>query len=107
MLKYPNFNITSQHLGIVLRDNNITRKRTKHQHFPKIRYGIETNKNNELRTFYNEINKYPLDKIICLDETSIKPAMILEYSKCKLGKRCILKTDDNNVFKKIYIISSN
>ena len=26
MLKYPDFNITSQHLGIVLRDNNITRK---------------------------------------------------------------------------------
>lgn len=26
MLKYSNFNITSQHLGIVLRDNNITRK---------------------------------------------------------------------------------
>jgi hypothetical protein len=104
MLKYPDFNITSQHLGIVLRDNNITRKRTKHQHFPKTRYGIETNKNNELRTFYNEINKYPLDKIICLDETSIKPAMILEYSKCKLGKRCILKTDDNNVFKKFTLL---
>jgi hypothetical protein len=34
MLKYPDFNITSQHLGNVLRDNNITRKRTKHQHFP-------------------------------------------------------------------------
>ena len=45
MFKYPDFNITSQHLGIVLRDNNITRKRTKHQHFPKTRYGIETNKN--------------------------------------------------------------
>jgi hypothetical protein len=104
MLKYPEFNITPQHLGIVLRDNNITRKRTKHQHFPKTRYGIETNKNNELRTFYNEINKYPLDKIICLDETSIKPAMILEYSKCKLGKRCILKTDYNNVFKKFTLL---
>ena len=68
MLKYPEFNITPQHLGIVLRDNNITRKRTKHQHFPKTRYGIETDKKKELDTFYNEISKYPLDKIICLDE---------------------------------------
>ena len=74
LLKYLEFNITPLHLGIVLRDNNITIKRTKHQHFPKTRF--------------------------CLDETSIKPAMMLEYSKCKLGKRCILKTDDNNVFKK-------
>ena len=104
LLKYPEFNITSQHLGIVLRDNNITRKRTKHQHFPKTRYGIETDKKKELDNFYNEIRKYPLDKIICLDETSIKPAMMLEYSKCKLGKRCILKTDDNNVFKKFTLL---
>ena len=35
LLKYPEFNITSQHLGMLLRDNNITRKRTKLQHFPK------------------------------------------------------------------------
>jgi transposase len=104
LLKYPKFNITQQHLGIVLRDNNITRKRTKHQHFPKTRYGIETDKKKELYNFYNEIRKYPLDKIICLDETSIKPAMMLEYSKCKLGKRCILKTDDNNVFKKFTLL---
>lgn len=34
--KYKEFNITSQHLGKVVRDNNITRKRTRHSHFPKI-----------------------------------------------------------------------
>lgn len=31
LIKYPEFNITPQHLGNVLRYNNITRKRTKHQ----------------------------------------------------------------------------
>ena len=36
--KYENFNITSQHLGQVIRDNNKTRKRTRHKHFPKTRY---------------------------------------------------------------------
>lgn len=36
--KYPSFSITSQHLGQVLRDGNRTRKRTRHQHFPKTRY---------------------------------------------------------------------
>ena len=64
----------------------------------------QDNGKEELDNFYNEIRKYPLDKIICLDETSIKPAMMLEYSKCKLGKRCILKTDDNNVFKKFTLL---
>jgi transposase len=64
MLKYPDFNITSQHLGIVLRDNNITRKRTKHRHFPKTRYGIETNKKKELDDFYNDFC-HPLHQILC------------------------------------------
>jgi hypothetical protein len=34
----PDFNITPQHLGQVLRDNDKTRKRTRHEHFPKMRY---------------------------------------------------------------------
>ena len=38
--KYPSFDITSQHLGKVLRDNNKTRKRTKHQHFPATIYSM-------------------------------------------------------------------
>ena len=42
--KIFSFDITSQHLGKVLRDNNKTRKRTKHQHFPATRYGVEINK---------------------------------------------------------------
>ena len=33
--KYPKFDITPQHLGQVIRDNNKTRKRTRHEHFPK------------------------------------------------------------------------
>jgi transposase len=57
-----------------------------------------------LKLFYNKISKYKLDKIICLDETSIKPAMYLPYSKCALGKRCIIKTDDNYVFRKFTLL---
>ena len=36
--KYPSFDITPQHLVQVIRDNNKTRKRTRHEHFPKERY---------------------------------------------------------------------
>ena len=37
--KYKDFDIISQHLCQVIRDNNITRKRTCHEHYPKERYG--------------------------------------------------------------------
>ena len=58
----------------------------------------------ELKTFYNKVSKYSLDKIISLDETSIQPSMIMEFSKCTLGKRCVVKTDDNYVFRKFTLL---
>ncbi len=102
--KYKSYNITSQHLGKVIRDNNITRKRTKHKHYPKIRHKIPTNLKEDLRHFYKEVNKYPINKIICLDETAIQPTMIKEYSRCYLGKRCIVRSDDNYVFKSFTLL---
>ena len=99
MKKYTNFKITSQHLGEVIRDSNRTRKITKHQHFPLTRYRITLNKKEELKTFYKEVDKYDIDKIICLDETSIRPAMIPEYSRCYIGKKCVYKTDDSYIFR--------
>ena len=41
--KYKDFDITPQHLGKVLRDNK-TKKRTRHQHFPKTRYNKPINR---------------------------------------------------------------
>ena len=100
--KYIDFNITSQHLGQVIRDNNITRKRTRHEHYPKERYGKPTDIKKELKAFYKEVSKYSLDKIICLDETSIQPSLLPIYSKCSLGKRCVVKTNDTQE-NKLYI----
>jgi transposase len=102
--KYKDFDITPQHLGQIIRDNNITRKRTRHEHYPKERYGKPTNIIKELKAFYKEISKYSLNKIISLDETSISPAMYLPYSKCALGKRCVVKTDDNYVFRNFTLL---
>ena len=42
--KYKDFNITPQWLGKVLRDNNKTRKRTRHEHFPTTKYNKPVNK---------------------------------------------------------------
>ena len=102
--KYKDFDITPQWLGKVIRDNNQTRKRTRHEHFPKIRYGKPIDKQKELTVFYNEVDKYRIDKIISLDETSIKPSMLMEYSRCSLGKRCIIKTDDSYLFRKFTLL---
>ena len=52
--KYPDFDITPQHLGHVLRDNNRTRKRTRHEHFPKERYKKPINKQTEMNVFYSK-----------------------------------------------------
>jgi transposase/transposase-like protein len=102
--KYNSFDITSQHLGKVLRDNNKTRKRTRHKHFPEYRYGKQIDKKKELNKFYKEIKKYKLSKTISIDETSISPAMIAEYSRCSIGKRCIFKTTDSSFFKKFTLL---
>jgi transposase len=96
--RYNDFDITSQHLGSIIRANNRTRKRTRHHHFPKERRKQLTDKNKELETFYTEVRKYPIDKIICLDETSIGSHLKPSYSRCFIGKRCVIKTNNNFVF---------
>ena len=83
--KYKDFDITPQHLGQVIRYNNITRKRTRHEHYPKERYEKPTDIKKELKAFYEEVSKYTLDNIISLDKTSITPFMYRSYSKCYLG----------------------
>ena len=62
--KYPTFNITPQHLGQVLRDNNKTRKRTRHDHFPKERYKKPIEKQTELNKFYSWVKQFPMNKML-------------------------------------------
>jgi transposase len=102
--KYKNFDITPQHLGKIIRDNNKTRKRTTHEHFFIIRYNKIIDKKKELNKFYKKVSSYQLDKIISLDETSIQPSMLMEYSRCELGRRCIVKTSDSYLFRKFTLL---
>jgi transposase len=102
--KYPTFDITPQHLGQVIRDNNKTRKRTRHEHFPKERYKKPIEKANEMNNFFTEVRKFPINKIICLDETSVGSALKPTYSRCNLGKRCIIKTSNQFVFRKFTLL---
>ena len=102
--KYNTFDITPRHLGRVIRANNRTRKRTRHQHYPKERRKQPTDKKKEMETFYNEVHKYPLNKIICLDETSIGSNLKPSYSRCFIGKRCVIKTNNNFVFRSFTLL---
>ena len=59
--KCDDLDITRQHLGRVIKANNRTRKRTRHQHYPKECIKQLTDKNKEMEAFYNEVHKYQLD----------------------------------------------
>ena len=102
--KYKDLDISTRHLGRVVRANNRTRKRTRHQHYPKERRKQLTDKNKEMEAFYNEVRKYPINKIICLDETSIGSHLKPSYSRCYIGKRCIIKTNNNFVFRSFTLL---
>ena len=101
---FNDFNITPQHLGQIIRDNNKTRKRTRHEHFPTERYKKPIDKKTELSKFYDEVHKFPLNRIICLDETSVGSALKPTYSRCNLGKRCVIKTSNQFVFRKFTLL---
>lgn len=104
--RFPEFDLTPQHLGKVIRDHNKTRKRTRKEHFPEVRYGRAVDKQAELNRFYRKVDEYRLNKIICLDETSIQLGLVPDYSRCDLGKRCVSTSNNNNVFKKYTLLSA-
>lgn len=102
--KYSDFDVSQGHLAKVIRDINITRKRTTRRHFPDKRYGKSIDLNKELKNFYKVTDQYPLDTIISIDEPSVYAQMPSNYSRCDLGKRCVLKTKNNKVFTKYTLV---
>lgn len=84
---YPNVEISERHLGRIVRENNLTRKRTRRRHFPETRRGKRLDLKKELKLFYSVTDKFNLNKIICIDETSASASMLINYSRCELGKK--------------------
>lgn len=89
--KYLDFDVSKGHLAEVIRDNNITRKRTTRRHYPNKRYNKPINLKLQVKQFYSTTDKYSLTKIISIDETSIYAEMASNYSRCALGQRCVKK----------------
>lgn len=102
--QFNDYDITPRWLGEILRDNYISRKRTKRKHFPETRYGKPISYTDEVKKLFKKIRQYDINDIISIDETSIKPNMIPEYCRNEKGKRCYYKSSDNRVFQKYTLI---
>jgi len=104
-----NVELSRFHINRVINDQNITLKITRIRHEPQTRFGKEININQKLKEFYDEIKKHKLEDIICIDETSISGLQKRHHCYSELGKRCVIKTQSQEVFKKytgIFAISS-
>jgi len=102
--KFVDFTISVEYLYDVIRDINITRKRATVKHFPKTYRGEERNEKEEIKQFFNFIKKFNINDIISIDESSVSTSLSFNYCREKLGKRCIKKTDNNEVFKKYSLL---
>jgi len=108
--KYKNTDIITMQLFRVVRDNNITLKLTRIRHEPVKRFGKDIDINSKIKEFYEEVKKYKIEDIICIDETSIKSLQKRNHCYSNKGKRCLIKTQSQEVFKKytgIFAISVN
>lgn len=103
------FDITSRHISNIVRDNNITLKLTRFRHEPTKRFGKDININKNIKLFYEKVKQYKIYDIICIVETSIKSLQKRKFCYSRKGKRCVVKTHSQEVFKKytgIFAIST-
>ena len=92
--------MNKSHINRIIKDNNITLKITRIRHEPVKRFGKDIDINVNIKKFYEEIKKYKLEDIICIDETSIKSLQKRHHCYSEKGKRCVIKTQSQEVFKK-------
>jgi transposase len=108
--KYKGVDLTTTQIFRVIKDNNITLKITRIRHEPVKRFGKDIDINANIKNFYEEVKKYKIEDIICIDETSIKSLQKRNHCYSSKGKRCVIKTQSQEVFKKytgIFAISVN
>jgi len=98
--KFKNADLSTTQIFRVMKDNNISLKLTRIRHEPTLRFGKEININHKIKDFYEEVKKYKMEDIICIDETSIKSLQKRNHCYSRKGKRCVIKTQSQEVFKK-------
>ena len=98
--KFKGVDLSTTQIFRVIKDNNISLKLTRIRHEPNMRFGKEININHKIKDFYEIVKKYKIEDIICIDETSIKSLQKRNHCYSRKGKRCIIKTQSQEVFKK-------
>ena len=98
--KYPDLVLNKSHVSRIIHDNNITLKMTRIRHEPTKRFGKDIYINKNIKEFYDEVKKYKIEDIICIDETSVKSLQKRNHCYSEKGKRCVIKTQSQEVFKK-------
>ena len=98
--KYKGVDLSTTQIFRVIKDNNISLKLTRIRHEPTLRFGKEININHKIKDFYEEVKKFKIKDIICIDETSIKSLQKRNHCYSRKGKRCVIKTQSQEVFKK-------
>ena len=94
----------------IVRDNNITLKLTRIINEPTKRFRKNIDINSKIKEFYNKVKKYKIEDIICIEETSIKSLQKRNHCYSNKGKRNVIKTQSQEIFKKynrIFAISVN
>ena len=102
--KFKDLELTRRHLADIIKDNNISLKLTHIRHEPNKRFGKDIDINEKLKEFYDEIKKYNIKHIICIDESSINALQKRLHCYNKVGKRCVITTQSQEVFKKYTVI---
>ena len=90
-------NISQGILPEIIKYHNITRKITRHVHFPTQKY---YRPQPSAASILCDHGCNPIDSIISIDDTSLTTFMYRTYINCELEERCIQVTDNNRVFTK-------
>ena len=94
--KYKGVDLTTTQIFRVIKDNNITIIRYE----PVKRFGKDIDINANIKKFYEEIKKHKIEDIICIDKISIKSLQKRNHCYSSKGKRCVIKTQSQEVFEK-------
>jgi len=98
--KFKDLDISITHLHRIIKNNNISLKITKLRHEPIKRFGKDINIQKQIQDFYDNMKQYNINNIICIDETSINALQLRHHCYSEKGKRCVIKTNSQEVFKK-------
>jgi len=74
---------------------------------PNKRFGKDININEKLKEFYKKIKKHNIKDIIYIDETSINALQKRHHCYNDDGKKCVITTQSQDVFKKYTAIGYN